>query len=215
MSKNKIAIIEDEIELLNLLKMTCEGLDCEVFAFRTYEDFIFKFNDIHPDLVITDRNLPGQNGIEVISKIRQQDSDLPIIMISGSDSDDNILEALKNGADDFIAKPFDFEILSVKVIRILSKKSKTQGGRSNSGAEVLDDLKIVRKAGVEIRMTPSEFLIFKKLDEMFDRLVLRNDLLSDESLQSLDVHMHSLRKKLTSIGLEVKTVKGKGYSLTF
>jgi DNA-binding response OmpR family regulator len=205
METHKIAIIEDEIELLQMLGSMCRDLNLESYEYRTYEDFIFKFSIVKPDLIITDRNLPAASGITLIEAIRKLNQTVPIIMISGSDSKENMLEALNLGASDFISKPFHPEVLGIKIRKFLQPIKK----------DILIDhtQRLITANDLSVYLTTIEFKIFDCLYKNFEKFVLREDLLSNEHSRSLDVHINKLRKKIKSFNLSIETQRGAGYCL--
>ncbi len=205
MKKHTIAIIEDEIELLNMLGLMCRDLKHSSFEFRTFEDFIFKFPTINPDLIITDRNLPGSNGNVLIESIRKLDTKIPILMISGSNAQENIIEALRLGADDFISKPFHPEVLALKIAKLFNKP--------NDDLYLDPSQRLVRSNELSVYLTVIEFKIFEKLYHNFESFVARDTLLQSENSRSLDVHINKLRKKLKSFNLSLETIRGTGYCL--
>ncbi len=209
MEKQRIAIIEDEIELLQLLGSMCTDLNFESHEFRTYEDFIFKFSSIEPHLIITDRNLPGTNGNELIRSIRKIDSKIPIIMISGSNSSENIVDALKLGADDFISKPFHPDILTLKINKILAQNLNL----ANQDLIVKKENRIIKVGDQEVFLTNLEFKIFEQLYNNIDEFVNRENLLEQDHSRSLDVHINKIRKKIAPLNYVIETIRSAGYRL--
>lgn len=205
METHKIAIIEDEIELLQMLGSMCRDLNLESYEYRTFEDFIFKFSVVKPDLIITDRNLPAANGNTLVESIRKVNQTIPIIMISGSNSKENMIEALNLGANDFISKPFHPEVLALKIRKFLQPIKK----------EILIDYsqRLITANDLSVYLTTLEFKIFECLYKNFDKFVLREDLLTNEHSRSLDVHINKLRKKIKSFDLCIETQRGAGYCL--
>lgn len=209
MEKQRIAIIEDEIELLQLLGSMCNDLNFESHEFRTCEDFIFKFSKIDPHLIITDRNLPGTNGNELIKSIRKIDAKIPIIMISGSNTSENIVDALKLGADDFISKPFHPDVLTLKINRILNQNLYP----ANSNLIVEKDNRILKMGDKEAFLTNIEFKIFDQLYKNIDNFVNRKNLLEQDQSRSLDVHINKIRKKIAPLDYVIETIRSAGYRL--
>lgn len=209
MKKRKVVIIEDEIDLLSIISDLCKDLDCETYEYRTYEDFIYNYEILKPDLIITDRNLPGLNGNELIKSIRITDKNVPIVMISGSLSERDNIEALTLGANDFITKPFSFEVFLIKVKRFL----KLTNNITDAEIIFIPEQKIVKKGDVEISLTEIESRIFKILFNRNYNFASRNQLHNENKSRSLDVHINKLRKKISSLNLEIDTVRNKGYRL--
>ncbi len=209
MKRNKVVIIEDDIELLSIIADLCKNLNCETFEFRTFEDFIYKYEAIKPDLIITDRNLPGLSGNELIKSIRSNDKKTPIVMISGSLATEDNIEALNLGANDFITKPFSFEVFLIKIKRFLNQTDDMVGDE----IIFLPDQKIIKKRDIEILLTDIEWRIFEMLFKTNQNFASRDELHPDKKSRSLDVHINKLRKKISPLKLEIDTVRNKGYRL--
>ena len=116
--KKKILIIEDEIDLIKVLKDTFEKENFQVFCAEDGEEGIEKFYEKNPDLILLDINMPKKNGWEVCKEVREQ-SNIPIVMMTARDSEIDELKGLNIGADDYITKPFSLKVLVVKVKKIL------------------------------------------------------------------------------------------------
>lgn len=209
MDQKKIVVIDDEVDLLDVLKSLLEANNFHVSAFRTFEDFIYNFEKIDPDLIITDLHLPAANGNVLVRQIRAINSTIPIILISGNLTKDTVLSAIRDGANDCIDKPMDFKILLAKIEQLLCFKS------SNVAKSlVLDDQSaVVQLDGKVLKLTRKEFEIFSKLRSSGANTVSRESLNEKGESRSLDVHIHSLRKKIKELGMRIRTVKGKGYFL--
>lgn len=205
MDRIVIAIIEDEADLLEVLSSICRDQGYECYSFRTAEDFMTQFAEIKPDLVITDRNLPGLGGGAIIEFTKSSDEKTPVLMISGSDSDENIIEALKAGADDFISKPFHPDVLFLKISKLVSSEpQKLKLNYENRSVET---------TGRSVQLTQIEFEILEKLSNNYSTCVGRDVLLADNDHRSLDVHINRLRKKLVPIKFVIETVRGRGYRI--
>lgn len=209
MSQPTVAVIDDEIDLLNVLESLLEVANFKVHTYRTFEDFIYNFEKIEPDLVITDLHLPAANGNVLVRQIREINSVIPIILISGNLTQESMLTAIRDGANDCIAKPMDFKVLLAKINQLLSFK---KANLDNS--LVLDSKNLRLQLGEKIlKLTKMEFEIFEKLKASGRSIVSRESLYQQSGSRSLDVHIHSLRRKLKILGMKIKTVKGKGYFL--
>jgi len=207
---HSLAIIEDEPELLKSMERVLTKKGYNIHTFKSCKDFFA--NPISKlDLILTDKNLPNMSGIELTQKIRLNNKTTPIFMITGKGSVESSILAYETGVDAFIAKPFDYDILDAKIKRTLTRieipKSVKLKFKKNTN-------ELIYKEQTKI-LTPFEFTILQKLYKKNGSLVKREHLLGEDESRSLDVHISSLRKKLKSMELEIKTVKGKGYRLLF
>ncbi len=202
-------LVEDEILLLETMQDILAEYGYQVVCFRTFEDFIFRFEECKADLIMTDLNLPGENGVELILQIRQKDPLIPIIMISGNKTTQNEVQAIQSGANDFVGKPVDFSVLVAKIESLLKQKTLLQW----SDIQVDPPKRIVYNDRGAGKLTITEFSIFTQLLKRKGQLVQRATLAKDLQGKSLDVHVHSLRRKIKSLGLTIQTQKGKGYRL--
>ncbi|HEY4650302.1 MAG TPA: response regulator transcription factor [Pontibacter sp.] len=175
-------------------------------------------------LIILDIILPGSNGLEVCRDIRQQNTSVPILMLTALGTTDDIVTGLDAGADDYLPKPFKFKELLARV-RALTRRS--QLGPSTNTLTVADlemdlDSKTVRRAGKEVALTAKEFVLLEYFVRNKGRVLSRLDLLEnvwelnfDVSSNVVEVYVNYLRNKIDK-GYSAKlihTVIGMGYIL--
>lgn len=209
MKKIKIALIEDDVELNQAITEILLLENYDIAAFRTFEDFIFKLKDCNADIILTDRQLPGANGIKLINAIREINKVIPIIMISGTNTTESAVEAINMGANDFVPKPINFPLLLAKINQLIGYKSE----QIWQNLIMNDALMVLSLNDQIVKLTQTEFDIFKKLFESRTHIVARQSLLDSIHGRSLDVHIHSLRKKIKIYDLKIETEKNKGYRL--
>lgn len=210
---HKIAIIEDEVDLLEVMTTQLKSEGFEVEGFTTFEGYIGRAESAtQPDVIITDGRLPGKSGFDLISEVRRQDKDIPILMITGQPSSVGGIKALNEGADDYLSKPIEMDFLVAKIHRLIERRG--QKGKA------VDGFRLDRKTGElffedrTVKFTDTEFEIFSHLFNNVGELVERDNLERHTSQQrSLDVHMHSIRKKIEGLPIEIQTLKHKGYRL--
>ncbi|NGX33867.1 MAG: Phosphate regulon transcriptional regulatory protein PhoB [Candidatus Anoxychlamydiales bacterium] len=220
--KKRILLIEDEENSAALIKLQAENMG---YMLHVEVDGINGFRAIErekPDLVILDIWLPGQNGFDIVRKIKNSSElkRIPLIILSEKNEELDIVLGLELGADDYITKPFSVKILFSKIKAILRRKK--ESSKSLKNINFLDftlevDKYILRKGQKEIPLTLSEFGILKRLlnhkNQVLSRSQLLDDLNNDDSFivdRNIDVHVASLRKKLGSHSL-IETVRGIGY----
>ena len=211
-------MVEDEPATRELLAAILRDDGYEVDAVADGTQALKAAADLRPDLVLLDCALPGSTGVDVARRLRQ-DSNLPIIFVTGADSTEDIREGFKVGADDYIVKPFDSEELSWRVRAVLRRSGHTVAQRWEFGDLVVDEAtRSVTRAGAEVALTATEFDMLALLVRNRTRVVPKMQLLglwgqgADE--HTLEVHMSSLRRKLEQHGERViHTVRGVGYVL--
>jgi len=124
-----LLIVDDEIGIRESLKMILKN-DYEVFLARNAEEAFSKIKEHSPDVILLDITLPDLDGLKVLERIKQNDSDMVVIMITGTETVNTAVEATKLGAYDCVAKPFDFDELRLIIIRSLSAKALEQQVRN-------------------------------------------------------------------------------------
>jgi two-component system response regulator BaeR len=213
-----VCIIEDEQDIIDALKTFFEDYDYTVQSFNSAENFYEGVDPEYQGLYLVDWNLPGEPGIEIIKKIRSRDRISPIFMVSAYSKKDDIIAGLRSGADDYITKPFNFEELLARADNATSKFNIVTDNLMEQGVKILDGANAIMKDGETINLTQREFVIFKYLFDNPNTPVNRDELIkqfsSDEmTVRNIDVHVFSLRKKLSKVGLRIDTVWGRGYRL--
>lgn len=217
--KKSIVIIEDEKDILDALKQLLERHEFHVFGFETAEEF-FSFKD-RPDhcVYLFDWNLPGIKGIDIVKTIRLKDKLSPIFMMSAYNKADQIIEGLQSGADDYITKPFNYEELLVRVNNAYTKVSSLSDNLMNVGLKLIPEAHTVMKDGVTINLTSREFVIFNHLYKHQSAAATREELISEfekdmeMTARNIDVHIFSLRKKMSKVNIAIETVWGTGYKI--
>ena len=189
-----------------------------------FEKITEEVEDFQPDIIIMDIKLPYYNGFYWCAEIRKT-SKVPIVFLSSADDNMNIVMAMNMGADDFIPKPFDLEVLTAKVQALLRRSYDFAGSSSmleHKGMLLnLSDATLLYQEQ-KVELTKNKLKILQTLIENKMQVVTRETLMTrlwesdmyvDEN--TLSVNVNRLRKKLTSIGLEdsILTKKGIGYQI--
>lgn len=218
----KIMVIEDDIEIASIIKKQIESWGNEAHCVKDFQAILTEFAEFDPHLVLIDIMLPFYNGYHWCSEIRRV-SDVPIIFISSASDNMNIVMAMNMGGDDFIAKPFDLNVLTAKLQALLRRTYDLSGKTpvlEHRGAILNLNDTAMNYNGQKIELTKNEFKILQTLMESKGRVVSRNTLMtrlweSDEYVEenTLTVNINRLRKKLSMVGLEdfIKTKSGSGY----
>lgn len=218
----KIYIVEDDEIIARTIKKHLEGWDYEVRCTENFSEIMKEFTGFEPHLVLMDVKLPFYNGYYWCSEIRKV-SKVPVIFVSSAADNMNIVMAVNMGGDDFIAKPFDMDVLTVKIQAMIRRSYDFIGQSSvleHKGAMLnLTEATLVYQKE-KIELTRNELKILQALMENKDKVVSRDVIMTklweDDSYvdeNTLSVNINRLRRKLEAIGLEefIVTKKGIGY----
>lgn len=223
MAKQKILVVDDEPDLVELVKDVLERNDYLVISARNADLAIKKVRESKPDLIILDLNLPGIGGIEVcrILKRDKKTSAVPIIMLTVKSTETDKIAGLEAGADDYMTKPFSTAELVARTRAVLRRilYAGEPGEVLVSGDIRLDSTEhMVYVKDEQIDLTPKEFnllyLLMKKKGKVLSRTFLIENIWGYEYLggtRTVDVHVRHLREKLGEEGKKVETVEGVGY----
>jgi DNA-binding response OmpR family regulator len=217
----KIFIVEDDEKIRTELKILLEkyGYDC-----MTTEDFAhaaISVLEAKPQLLLLDINLPMFDGYQVCREIRMQ-SGLPIIIVTSRDSEMDELMSMNLGADDFITKPYNTQILLARISSVLKRSYRNEAPLTIEHNGVILDISksLVSHGENEAELTKNELRILHMLMENKGKILSRDDLMndlwqSDEFVDdnTLTVNINRLRKKLEGIGITdfLLTRRGQGY----
>jgi len=218
----KILIVEDDAIIANSIKKCLENWGYDVELVEDFNGIVDQFVRFSPQLVLMDIALPLFNGYHWCTEIRKL-SKVPIIFISSNSDNMNIVMAMNMGGDDFIAKPFDLNVLVAKVQAILRRAYSFQGEADlleYRGAVLnLSDASLIFQ-DQKVELTKNDFRILKILMENKGKVVSRDQMMTrlwDDNCfvddNTLTVNIARLRKKLDEAGLTefITTKKGSGY----
>ena len=219
----RILIIEDEKGISNFLK---KSLISEGFAVDSAYDgesgsFLARTNDY--DLVILDYILPKMNGKDVCKEIKEEKTDLPIIMLTVKTEILDKVEMLNLGVDDYLTKPFSFEELLARAKTILKRPPIREKAIYQVKDLILNsDKNIVKKSGKEVYLTRKEFCLLEYFLQNRGNVLSRSmimehvwDINADPFSNTIESHILNLRKKIDTKNREqfIKTIPGRGYKL--
>lgn len=225
----KILVIEDESNVVNLLKRGLEEEGYEISVAMDGHSGYEMAGKHQFDLMIMDIMLPGMNGMEICRNLRAQKITTPILMLTALGSTENIVSGLDSGADDYLVKPFNFAELLARMRTLFRRKpddidEDTDKNKLLTFADLQlnTDTKTVSRAGKEITLTATEFRLTEYLLRNRTRVLSRMDILEyvwgvdfNMNTNVVDVYINYLRKKLDK-DFEPKlihTVVGMGYVL--
>lgn len=220
----KILIVEDDQKLRNELKIFLKKNGYEALTIEKFDNSIQDILDKKADLILLDINLPYLDGEYICKEIRKI-SDVPIIIVTSRDSEIDELISLNNGADQYVTKPYNIQILLAKIAGLLkrSESTATNQNKINCKDFILNISKsIIEKEEKQIELTKNElkilhFLVLKK-GQIVSRDEIINYLWDSESFiddNTLTVNMARLRTKLDELGVRdsIVTKRGQGYML--
>jgi DNA-binding response OmpR family regulator len=222
----KILIVDDEKRITEVLEAYLEREGYEIHTADNGIDALKKAKSVNPDLMILDLMLPDISGEEVCRLVRK-DSDLPILMLTAKSSEEDRINGIVIGADDYVTKPFSPREVVVRVQAILRRVKKTEKVERlefNNKQLIIDlDKKEVAAYGQFVNLTPIEYKLLTNLAMNPGRVYSRLDLLEkiqDEGMfyegyeRSVDTHIKNLRKKIEQDPRQpsfIVTVFGMGY----
>ncbi|PKM94895.1 MAG: DNA-binding response regulator [Firmicutes bacterium HGW-Firmicutes-1] len=221
----KILIIEDDLVIANSLKNHLCKWEFEIAIVADFKRVLEEFIQFDPQVVLMDISLPYFNGYHWCSEIRKL-SKVPIVFISSSNENMNIVMAMNMGGDDFIAKPFDLTVVVAKIQAMIRRTYSFQGQinviEHNGVMLNISDASLTYQ-NEKVNLTKNEFRILQILLEHTNNVVSRDAIMErlweSESFiddNTLTVNVTRLRKKIEDIGLEkfILTKKGIGYMVT-
>jgi|OM-RGC.v1.014674492 DNA-binding response OmpR family regulator len=210
----KIALVEDDLSILNLLKRVLLSEGFSVREFSTAEAFmnaVFEYGEEF-DLVILDVMLPGTDGVTACSFLRERGFSAPILMLTALSEEEEKVKGLDSGADDYLTKPFGIKELLARIRALLRRSER---GFTREGEFRFTDEGVVVE-GREVKLTRKEKEILKVLVENRGKAVSKEEIVAkvwkgeQVNKRVVDVHVKHLRDKL---GDRIKTVWGVGYKV--
>ncbi|GAB6143290.1 response regulator [Desulfocicer niacini] len=224
MAKETILIVDDEEDILELIKYNLTHEGYVILTAKTGEDAIKIATQSRPDLIVLDLMLPGIDGLEVTRHLRRQSltQDLPIVMLTAKGEETDIVAGLELGANDYIAKPFSPKVLIARIRAILRRRVKNALDAQDIRQEgdIIIDRKrhVITLAGEAMDLTRSEFELLSFLADKKGWVFTRNQIVDAihgdnyaVTERSVDVIVVGLRKKLKNHASVIETVRGVGY----
>lgn len=217
MGDKKILVVEDDRDIQELVEEILKAEGYKVYTANNglegYE--LFKYEDL--DLIILDVMMPKMDGYQMAKLVRQRDEKIPIIMLTALEEEYDEIKGFETGVDDYITKPFSFNIL-IKRVKAIIRRNEKEEEKNIEFKEIyldIDSFKAVVN-GKEIELTYKEFEIIHHLMKNKNKVISRQNLLDQiwgkdykGDTRVLDSHIKNLRKKLNIP--YIKTLKGIGY----
>lgn len=227
MAKEKILVVDDEDDILELIRYNLSREGYEIITAISGEDALRLVETELPDLMVLDLMLPGVDGLEVTKRIRSRNegATLPIVMLTAKGEEADVVTGLELGADDYVTKPFSPRILIARIRSVLRRREEheeapagEEGVLEAHGLMVHPGRHQVTMGGAEVQLTYSEFQILCFLmgrpGWVFTRSQIVDAIHGDNypvTDRSVDVQIVGLRKKLGDYGAYIETVRGVGY----
>ena len=225
-SGNKILIVDDEVAIRDMLRMALELSDFECIEAGDILDAHSRVVDERPDVILLDWMLPGGSGLELLRRLKRSDTTagIPVIMLTAKTTQDNVIQGLEVGADDYITKPFAPRELIARIKALMRRTSGADKGESLTVDDLVVDLASHRVSvgGRKVDMGPTEFNLLRFFMTHPERAYTRSQVLDHVwganvylEERTIDVHIRRLRKALQTPEADysdlIQTVRGTGY----
>ena len=225
MAKETILIVDDEEDIIELIKYNLKNEGYSVLKAETGELAIEIADQSQPDLIVLDLMLPGIDGLEVTKYLKnnEQTNDIPIVILTAKGEESDIVTGLELGANDYISKPFSPKVLIARIRAILRRRKKTDPDSEDmtkqEGDLIIDRTRYeVTIEGNKVDLTLSEFELLSFLADKKGWVFTRGqivDAIRGENYavtqRSIDVIIVGLRKKLKNYASAIETIRGVGY----
>ena len=230
----RVLVVDDEPNIRELVQVALNFHGCAVTTGATGEDALKLAHAYDPDLIVLDVLLPDIDGFEVCRRLRSVANDVPVIFLTARDATADTVTGLTIGGDDYITKPFSVEALVARVRAVLRRTTGHRGGAVEAAGEDdsqatlrVADLELdedhwtVRRAGVPVELSPTEFRLLAYLMRNQGLMLTRRQLLDNVwgweyagQSQVLETYVSYLRRKLDPLGPPlIHTQRGVGYCL--
>lgn len=220
----KVLIIEDEVELSNLESLYLKKEGIETTCVESAEEGLALLNNNDYDLILLDINLPGIDGFEFLTKIRK-DLQVPVIIVSAREADEDIIMGLGIGADEFVIKPFAPKVLVARVRAILRRQKQIQKITEDNSIcfdefEIIEDNYCLKQFDKVVSLPIREFellaFLAKNAGKVYSIQELYDNIWNQEfgDISAVTVYIQRLRKKIEkdySNPQYIKTIRSKGY----
>lgn len=226
----RIMVIEDEKDINDLITIHLTQQGYDVISLSSGEEAIERIQDsANFDLFLIDRMLGKVSGLDLCRFIRmyQKTRHLPVMMVTVLSNAEQTIEGLDAGADDYLAKPFDIDILSARIRALLRRPQPAITDIDEPDLLMVNEIKISKSqcrtwvGQLEINLTISEFKILFTLMEQTGKVLSREQLVhcmqqdpSEVTMRTIDNHISCIRKKLGSSGFLIETIRGVGYRIS-
>ncbi|MGO4341169.1 response regulator transcription factor [Pedococcus sp. 2YAF34] len=212
----RLLVVDDEAQIVTALTRALEREGYDIESSRTGLDAVALTAAGSPDLIVLDLNLPDIDGTEVLRRVRTWSS-VPVLVLSGDGEEQRKIEALDEGADDYLEKPFGLGELRARVRALLRRAGATPDSSTVTSDGLVVDLglKSVSLEGATVRLTPTEWRLLQLFVSQPGKLLTHQYLIGkvwgaghgEETLQTLRAHLRSLRRKLGDDSKEPRFIR--------
>ena len=218
----KIMIVEDEDAICNELSELLENNNYKAIILKDFKNALNEILSSSPNLILLDINIPYING-EILLQDLRKSSNIPVIMVTSNNSETDEAVSISYGADDYITKPYNPNILLLRIGAVLKRVNNESNILAYKDLSINIGKGIIKRDDMEIILTKNEMIIFSYLLNHQNKIVTRDELMTDlwnneEFINdnALTVNISRLRAKLKNIGYEdaIDTRKGMGYILS-
>ncbi len=220
----KILVIEDDKKVASFV---ARGLREDGYSVDVSHDGAEGLLNAHVydyDVLVVDIMLPGKNGYEVVRDLRSEGNLVPVLFLTARDAPDEVVRGLDLGGDDYLTKPFSFDVLLARLRALIRRRGSNRRDRLSFSDLELDRIRHTARRGEDqLKLTPMEFRLLEHFLRRPEEVVRRTELLEkvwdlqfDPGSNVVDVHVGNLRKKLQDAGGSplIHTVRGVGYVLS-
>jgi two-component system phosphate regulon response regulator PhoB len=226
MNTHTVLIVDDEFAIRDMLRMALEMSNFQCIEAENIQQAYQLIVDERPAIVLLDWMLPGGSGLELMNRLKREEltRDMPVIMLTAKTAEDNVIQGLDVGADDYITKPFAPRELIARIKALLRRSGGGVDGEKIQVAELLldADSKRIFIGDLPLDMGPTEFNLLQFFMSHQERAYTRGQLLDQVwganvyvEERTVDVHIRRLRKALQSSAGDysnmIQTVRGTGY----
>lgn len=216
-----ILYIEDEENIRNNIVKTLKMLAKNVFACSNAEDALYKFQDNNIDIIISDINLPKMNGLELSKKIREEDENIPIILLTAHLDTEYLLHATKLKLIDYLIKPIDFDTINTilqKAAKEVVKNARYEVIFKNNSRYNIQKKCLYSEENREIQLTANEIELLEYMIQYNQRIISQEEIKSliwEDPLEATDSALKNLLNKLRKkVGKEsISNISGVGYKI--
>jgi two-component system, OmpR family, response regulator len=219
-----ILVVEDEDAIQDLVSTALRFRGYRVETAATGRDALRAADNVSPDLIVLDVNLPDLDGFEVCRRLRTDGRQVPVVFLTARDDPADLRDGFTRGGDDYVTKPFSLEELLLRIEAVLrrTRGPASERTRLTCGDLVLDEEACrVWRGGIEVPLSPTEFRLLRYLLLNRDRVVSKNQILDhvwdydfEGDVSAVETYVSYLRRKLNDHAPRlIHTVRGFGYSL--
>ncbi|MGP3690981.1 response regulator transcription factor [Streptomyces sp. IBSNAI002] len=229
-SPTTVLVVDDEPNIRDLLSQTLRLVGFDVAVAATGFDALTAVESACPGLIVLDVMLPDLDGFEVAARLRAAGQEVPVLFLTARDSQDDRIRGLTAGGDDYVTKPFSLEEVVLRIRAILRRTRSGNGPRTEEAPDAVlryadleldEDRHEVRRAGMRIDLSPTEFNLLRFLLEYPGRVISKAQILDrvwsydfGGDSRIVESYVYYLRRKLDSTGPRlIHTVRGVGYTL--